>query len=49
MERRLEMSISGATADVAKGGTKLAFFGLANLVLLVAAIVVIVLLIKLVV
>jgi class 3 adenylate cyclase len=53
VERHLEMSLSGvgagAGADVAKGTTRLAFFGLANLVLLVAAIVVIVLLIKLVV
>ena len=57
VERRLEMSLSGvgagagagSGADAAKGTTRLAFFGLANLVLLVAAIVVIVLLIKLVV
>ncbi len=49
VERRVEMSLSGATAEAAKGTTHLAFFGLVNLVLLVAAIVVIVLLIKLVV
>ncbi len=50
IERHLEASLSGgATFDVAKGGTRLAFFGLLNLVLLVAAIVVIILLIKLVV
>jgi class 3 adenylate cyclase len=47
-ERRLEMSLSGVpTSDLAKSGTRLAFFGLVNLVLLVAAIVVIVLLVKL--
>ena len=49
VERRLEMSLTGATAEAVKGTTNLAFFGLVNLVLLVAAIVVIVLLIKLVV
>jgi class 3 adenylate cyclase len=49
-ERRLEMSLSGLpTAELAKSGTRLAFFGLVNVVLLVAAIVAIVLLIKLVV
>lgn len=52
VERRIELSLSGAGSDAAldagKAGTRLAFFGLLNLVLLVAAIVVIVLLVKLV-
>jgi class 3 adenylate cyclase len=48
IERRLEMSLSGVpTSDLAKSGTRLAFFGLVNVVLLVAAIVAIVLLVKL--
>jgi hypothetical protein len=53
VERRIEMSLSGVGADsgleAGKAGTRLAFFGLLNLVLLVAAIVAIILLIKLVV
>jgi hypothetical protein len=49
IERQLETSLSGLTVEPAKATTGLAFFGLVNLVLLVAAIVVIVLLIKLVV
>jgi class 3 adenylate cyclase len=48
VERRLELSLSGGTADVAKGGTRLALFGLLNVVLVVAAIVAIVLLLRLV-
>ena len=47
VERRLEQQFSGGVDDLPKSGTRLAFFGLANLVLVVAAIVVIVLLVKL--
>jgi len=49
VERRVEMTLAGSPEAAAKGGTGLAFFGLLNLVLVVAAIVVIVLLVKLVV
>ncbi len=49
VERQLELSLSGVSPERARGTTHLAFFGLANLVLLVAAVVVIVLLIKLVI
>ena len=48
VERQIESSLSGDATKVALGGTRLAFVGLLNLVLLVAAIVVIVLLLKLV-
>ena len=48
VERRLELGLAGGAADVARGGTRLAFFGLANLVLLVAAVVAIILLVRLV-
>jgi class 3 adenylate cyclase len=49
VERRIELSLSGATPEAVKGTSRLALVGLIPLVLLVAAIVVIVLLIKLVV
>jgi len=48
VERQIESSLSGDVTKVAIGGTRLAFIGLLNLVLVVAAIVVIVLLLKLV-
>lgn len=46
VERRVEMTLSGSPEAAAKGGTRLAFLGLLNLVLVVAAIVVIVLLVE---
>ncbi len=49
VERRIEMSLSGATQEAVAGTGRLALVGLVPLVLLVAAIVAIVLLVKLVV
>jgi class 3 adenylate cyclase len=49
VERRVELSLSGATPEAVAGTTRLGLVGLVPLVLLVAAIVVIVLLVKLVV
>ena len=49
VERRIELSLSGATPEAVKGTSRLALVGLIPLVMLVAAIVVIVLLVKLVV
>ncbi len=48
VERRIEMSLTGATPDAVAGTGRLALVGLVPLVLLVAAIVAIVLLVKLV-
>lgn len=48
VERRFEQSLSGEAVDTAKAGTGFVLFGLANVVLLVAAIVAIVLLVRLV-
>jgi class 3 adenylate cyclase len=49
VERRVELSLSGATPEAVAGTTRVGLVGLVPLVLLVAAIVVIVLLVKLVV
>jgi class 3 adenylate cyclase len=49
VERQLEMTLSGSPFEIGKQGSRLALFGLLNVVLLVAAIVAIVLLVKLVV